>query len=151
MDFSFSLFVIWRQIFGDYYHFQHRKVAKRSTEPGIFHDQLLNSDPAVSDDQQFMLGDVTVFLSYRINFAFCICFRFGGCNSRSSRDASSGILSIWIHQKVLADGSDRGVTAAVPHAVPDSVRHALSATISTIHDGLKCGTWYVDALSDPAQ
>lgn len=34
-------------IFGDYYHFQHRKVAKRSALPGIHHDRLLNDDPEV--------------------------------------------------------------------------------------------------------
>ncbi|KAK4016765.1 hypothetical protein OUZ56_031732 [Daphnia magna] len=35
------------KIFGDYYHFQHRKVAKRSTEPGTDHSDLLNNDPEV--------------------------------------------------------------------------------------------------------
>nr|CAH0111545.1 unnamed protein product [Daphnia galeata] len=35
------------KIFGDYYHFQHRKVAKRSIEPGTIHSELLNSDPEV--------------------------------------------------------------------------------------------------------
>lgn len=35
------------QIFGDYYHFQHRKVAKRSAEPA-WHDDLLHDDPDVS-------------------------------------------------------------------------------------------------------
>ncbi|KAI9557493.1 hypothetical protein GHT06_017321 [Daphnia sinensis] len=35
------------KIFGDYYHFQHRKVAKRSTEPGTDHSNLLNNDPEV--------------------------------------------------------------------------------------------------------
>ena len=40
-------FVFFAQIFGDYYHFQHRKVAKRSALPGIHHDRLLNDDPEV--------------------------------------------------------------------------------------------------------
>ncbi|XP_046438550.1 furin-like protease 1 isoform X2 [Daphnia pulex] len=35
------------KIFGDYYHFQHRKVAKRSIEPGTVHSELLNNDPEV--------------------------------------------------------------------------------------------------------
>ena len=36
------------QIFGDYYHFQHRKVAKRSAEPGTLHNDMLNNDPEVN-------------------------------------------------------------------------------------------------------
>lgn len=36
-----------KQIFGDYYHFQHRKVAKRSAQPGTHHHSLLNNDPEV--------------------------------------------------------------------------------------------------------
>ena len=36
------------QIFGDYYHFQHRKVAKRSLTEGTLQSNKLDSDPDVS-------------------------------------------------------------------------------------------------------
>jgi len=56
-----------KQIFGDYYHFQHRKVAKRSVEPGTYHHSLLNNDPEVIKKERELkiLYEVTIVLFYR--------------------------------------------------------------------------------------
>jgi len=45
-------FVNLGKIFGDYYHFQHRKVAKRSLEAGLEQNHQLDSDPDVRWVQQ---------------------------------------------------------------------------------------------------
>ena len=44
------IFLSFLQIFGDYYHFQHRKVAKRSLEAGLEQNHQLDSDPDVRID-----------------------------------------------------------------------------------------------------
>lgn len=45
--FQTELFVFLNQILGDYYHFQHKKVAKRSTRSSPEHHNLLTTDPEV--------------------------------------------------------------------------------------------------------
>ncbi len=48
---SWSCFSLCTQIVGDYYHFQHRKLAKRSTEAAANHEEGLNSESRVKEEE----------------------------------------------------------------------------------------------------
>lgn len=64
---SFLFFNSFPQIFDGYYHFQHRRIRKRSIDPADDHQRRLNDDDRVhwSKQQRVKLRRKRDFLSFR--------------------------------------------------------------------------------------